>query len=74
MTIYELCSGAVEECVCDCVALSLSDGLRAYTAPVGHVMNLSGSLVYLNDSTYDGSTEGGYGSLRLFVYKHDGES
>ncbi|XP_048880676.1 epithelial discoidin domain-containing receptor 1 [Brienomyrus brachyistius] len=35
------------------------DGLKAYTAPVGHVMNLSGSLVHLNDSTYDGSTEGG---------------
>lgn len=36
-----------------------SDGLKAYTAPVGHVMHLSGTPVYLNDSTYDGSTEQG---------------
>ncbi|XP_052003753.1 epithelial discoidin domain-containing receptor 1-like [Xyrauchen texanus] len=35
------------------------DGLKAYTAPVGHVMNLSSSPVYLNDSVYDGSTEAG---------------
>nr|XP_057908884.1 epithelial discoidin domain-containing receptor 1 isoform X2 [Doryrhamphus excisus] len=45
-----------------------TDGLKAYTAPVGHVMNLSGMPVYLNDSTYDGSTEqrmqfGGLGQL-----------
>ncbi|XP_077430638.1 epithelial discoidin domain-containing receptor 1 isoform X2 [Vanacampus margaritifer] len=45
-----------------------ADGLKAYTAPVGHVMNLSGLPVYLNDSTYDGSTEqgvqfGGLGQL-----------
>ncbi|XP_037130790.1 epithelial discoidin domain-containing receptor 1 isoform X1 [Syngnathus acus] len=45
-----------------------ADGLKAYTAPVGHVMNLSGSPVYLNDSTYDGSAEqgvqfGGLGQL-----------
>ncbi|MEQ2256417.1 Epithelial discoidin domain-containing receptor 1 [Ilyodon furcidens] len=45
-----------------------NDGLNAYTAPVGHVMNLSGIPVYLNDSTYDGSTEqgmqfGGLGQL-----------
>ncbi|KAM6968318.1 epithelial discoidin domain-containing receptor 1 [Aplochiton taeniatus] len=45
-----------------------NDGLKAYTAPVGHVMHLSGSPVYLNDSTYDGSTEkgvqfGGLGQL-----------
>ncbi|XP_061530345.1 epithelial discoidin domain-containing receptor 1 isoform X3 [Phycodurus eques] len=45
-----------------------TDGLKAYTAPVGHVMNLSGLPVYLNDSTYDGSTEqgvqfGGLGQL-----------
>ncbi|XP_010792544.1 epithelial discoidin domain-containing receptor 1-like [Notothenia coriiceps] len=44
------------------------DGLKAYTAPVGHVMHLSGMPVYLNDSTYDGSTEqgmqfGGLGQL-----------
>uniref|UniRef100_A0A4W6C7D5 receptor protein-tyrosine kinase n=1 Tax=Lates calcarifer TaxID=8187 RepID=A0A4W6C7D5_LATCA len=47
------------------------DGLKAYTAPVGHVMHLSGPSgmpVYLNDSTYDGSTEqgmqfGGLGQL-----------
>lgn len=37
----------------------LSDGLKAYTAPVGHIMHLSGTPVYLNDSTYDGSTEQG---------------
>ncbi|KAI1885764.1 hypothetical protein AGOR_G00207160 [Albula goreensis] len=36
-----------------------NDGLKAYTVPVGHVMHLSGSPVYLNDSTYDGSTEAG---------------
>lgn len=36
-----------------------SDGLKAYTAPVGHVMQLPGMPVYLNDSTYDGSTEQG---------------
>ncbi|XP_056088550.1 epithelial discoidin domain-containing receptor 1 isoform X1 [Rhinichthys klamathensis goyatoka] len=35
------------------------DGLKAYTAPVGHAMNLSGSPVYLNDSIYDGSKEAG---------------
>ncbi|XP_057689541.1 epithelial discoidin domain-containing receptor 1 isoform X2 [Corythoichthys intestinalis] len=35
------------------------DGLSAYVAPVGHVMNLSGLPVYLNDSTYDGTTEQG---------------
>uniref|UniRef100_A0A671P8P1 receptor protein-tyrosine kinase n=1 Tax=Sinocyclocheilus anshuiensis TaxID=1608454 RepID=A0A671P8P1_9TELE len=35
------------------------DGLKAYTAPVGHVMDLSGSPVYLNDSIYDGSKEAG---------------
>ncbi|XP_048007914.1 epithelial discoidin domain-containing receptor 1 isoform X2 [Megalobrama amblycephala] len=35
------------------------DGLKAYTAPVGHVMTLSGSPVYLNDSIYDGSKEAG---------------
>nr|XP_046255107.1 epithelial discoidin domain-containing receptor 1 isoform X3 [Scatophagus argus] len=45
-----------------------NDGLKAYTAPVGHVMHLSGTPVYLNDSTYDGSTEqgmqfGGLGQL-----------
>uniref|UniRef100_A0A3Q3L751 receptor protein-tyrosine kinase n=1 Tax=Mastacembelus armatus TaxID=205130 RepID=A0A3Q3L751_9TELE len=44
------------------------DGLKAYTAPVGHVMQLPGMPVYLNDSTYDGSTEqgmqfGGLGQL-----------
>ncbi|XP_067365565.1 epithelial discoidin domain-containing receptor 1 isoform X2 [Channa argus] len=43
-------------------------GLKAYTAPVGHVMQLPGMPVYLNDSTYDGSTEqrmqfGGLGQL-----------
>lgn len=38
---------------------SPSDGLKAYTAPVGHIMHLSGTPVYLNDSTYDGSTEQG---------------
>lgn len=37
----------------------VSDGLKAYTAPVGHVMQLPGIPVYLNDSTYDGSTEQG---------------
>uniref|UniRef100_A0A672KVH6 receptor protein-tyrosine kinase n=1 Tax=Sinocyclocheilus grahami TaxID=75366 RepID=A0A672KVH6_SINGR len=35
------------------------DGLKAYTAPVGHVMDLSGSPVRLNDSIYDGSKEAG---------------
>lgn len=45
-----------------------NDGLKAYTAPVGHVMHLPGMSVYLNDSTYDGSTEqgmhfGGLGQL-----------
>ncbi|XP_077576748.1 epithelial discoidin domain-containing receptor 1 [Stigmatopora nigra] len=35
------------------------DGLSAYVAPVGHVMNLWGLPVYLNDSTYDGTTEQG---------------
>ncbi|XP_026105951.1 epithelial discoidin domain-containing receptor 1-like isoform X1 [Carassius auratus] len=44
------------------------DGLKAYTAPVGHVMDLSGTPVYLNDSVYDGSKEegvmfGGLGQL-----------
>ncbi|XP_060726701.1 epithelial discoidin domain-containing receptor 1 isoform X2 [Tachysurus vachellii] len=36
-----------------------SDGLKAYTAPMGHIMHLSGSPVYLNDSIYDGSVEAG---------------
>uniref|UniRef100_A0A4W4GPZ5 receptor protein-tyrosine kinase n=1 Tax=Electrophorus electricus TaxID=8005 RepID=A0A4W4GPZ5_ELEEL len=36
-----------------------NDGLKAYTAPMGHVMHLSGSPVYLNDSIYDGSIEAG---------------
>ncbi|TTD18132.1 Epithelial discoidin domain-containing receptor 1 [Bagarius yarrelli] len=36
-----------------------SDGLKAYTAPMGHIMQLSGSPVYLNDSIYDGSVEAG---------------
>ncbi|XP_058256557.1 epithelial discoidin domain-containing receptor 1 isoform X1 [Hemibagrus wyckioides] len=36
-----------------------SDGLKAYTAPMGHIMYLSGSPVYLNDSIYDGSVEAG---------------
>ncbi|KAM9309053.1 epithelial discoidin domain-containing receptor 1 isoform 2-T2 [Pholidichthys leucotaenia] len=45
-----------------------NNGLKAYTAPVGHVMQLPGMSVYLNDSTYDGSTEqgmqfGGLGQL-----------
>ncbi|CAN9513751.1 unnamed protein product [Ophioblennius macclurei] len=45
-----------------------NDGLKAYTAPVGHLMHLPGLPVYLNDSTYDGSTEqgmqfGGLGQL-----------
>uniref|UniRef100_A0AAV2MC14 receptor protein-tyrosine kinase n=1 Tax=Knipowitschia caucasica TaxID=637954 RepID=A0AAV2MC14_KNICA len=45
-----------------------TDGLKAYTAPVGHVMHLSGMPIYLNDSNYDGSTEqgvqfGGLGQL-----------
>lgn len=45
-----------------------NDGLKAYTAPVGHIMHLSGLPIYLNDSTYDGSTEqgmqfGGLGQL-----------
>uniref|UniRef100_A0A3Q3M0A3 receptor protein-tyrosine kinase n=1 Tax=Labrus bergylta TaxID=56723 RepID=A0A3Q3M0A3_9LABR len=45
-----------------------NDGLKDYTAPVGHVMHLSGMPIYLNDSTYDGSTEqgmqfGGLGQL-----------
>ncbi|XP_059363692.1 epithelial discoidin domain-containing receptor 1-like isoform X2 [Carassius carassius] len=35
------------------------DGLKAYTAPMGHVMDLSGTPVYLNDSVYDGSKEAG---------------
>uniref|UniRef100_A0A672MIZ4 receptor protein-tyrosine kinase n=1 Tax=Sinocyclocheilus grahami TaxID=75366 RepID=A0A672MIZ4_SINGR len=35
------------------------DGLKAYTAPVGHVMDLSDTPVYLNDSIYDGSKEAG---------------
>ncbi|XP_069055176.1 epithelial discoidin domain-containing receptor 1 isoform X3 [Lepisosteus oculatus] len=39
--------------------------LKAYTVPEGQVMHLSGSPVYLNDSTYDGTTEAGiqYGGL-----------
>lgn len=41
------------------ISSRLSDGLKAYTAPVGHVMQLSSVSVYLNDSTYDGSTEKG---------------
>ncbi|XP_076010696.1 epithelial discoidin domain-containing receptor 1 isoform X2 [Genypterus blacodes] len=45
-----------------------NDGLKAYTAPLGHVMHLSGMPINLNDSTYDGSTEqgmqfGGLGQL-----------
>ncbi|XP_066539251.1 epithelial discoidin domain-containing receptor 1 isoform X2 [Hoplias malabaricus] len=36
-----------------------NDGLKAYAAPMGHVMHLSGSPVYLNDSIYDGSVEAG---------------
>uniref|UniRef100_A0A3P8STB1 receptor protein-tyrosine kinase n=1 Tax=Amphiprion percula TaxID=161767 RepID=A0A3P8STB1_AMPPE len=45
-----------------------NDGLKAYTAPVGHVMHLPGMPIYLNDSTYDGSMEqgmqfGGLGQL-----------
>ncbi|XP_068998534.1 epithelial discoidin domain-containing receptor 1 isoform X2 [Embiotoca jacksoni] len=45
-----------------------NDGLKAYAAPVGHAMHLPGMPVYLNDSTYDGSTEqgmqfGGLGQL-----------
>ncbi|KAG7277917.1 hypothetical protein CRUP_004696 [Coryphaenoides rupestris] len=45
-----------------------NDGLKAYTAPIGHVMQLSGMPVYLNDSTYDGGIEqgmqfGGLGQL-----------
>uniref|UniRef100_H3CRF4 receptor protein-tyrosine kinase n=1 Tax=Tetraodon nigroviridis TaxID=99883 RepID=H3CRF4_TETNG len=45
-----------------------NDGLEAYAAPAGHIMYLSGVPVYLNDSTYDGSTEhgmqfGGLGQL-----------
>uniref|UniRef100_A0A3Q3WYW7 receptor protein-tyrosine kinase n=1 Tax=Mola mola TaxID=94237 RepID=A0A3Q3WYW7_MOLML len=45
-----------------------NDGLKVYTAPVGHIMHLPGMPVYLNDSTYDGSTEqgmqfGGLGQL-----------
>ncbi|XP_072536628.1 epithelial discoidin domain-containing receptor 1 isoform X3 [Salminus brasiliensis] len=36
-----------------------NDGLKAYTAPMGHVMHLSGSPIYLNDSIYDGSIEAG---------------
>ncbi|XP_063054928.1 epithelial discoidin domain-containing receptor 1 isoform X4 [Engraulis encrasicolus] len=46
-----------------------NDGLTAYTAPVGHVMHLSGSPVYLNDSTYDGSIESGvqFGGLGQLV-------
>ncbi|KAL2084022.1 hypothetical protein ACEWY4_019540 [Coilia grayii] len=46
-----------------------NDGLKAYTAPVGHVMHLSGSPVYLNDSTYDGSIESGvqFGGLGQLV-------
>uniref|UniRef100_A0A8C7PGU0 receptor protein-tyrosine kinase n=1 Tax=Oncorhynchus mykiss TaxID=8022 RepID=A0A8C7PGU0_ONCMY len=40
-----------------------NDGLLVYTAPVGHVMHLSGSPVYLNDSTYDGSVEVQFGGL-----------
>ncbi|XP_047454843.1 epithelial discoidin domain-containing receptor 1 isoform X3 [Mugil cephalus] len=45
-----------------------NDGLKAYTAPVGHVMHLPGMAIYLNDSTYDGSTQqgmqfGGLGQL-----------
>uniref|UniRef100_A0A3P8WZE1 receptor protein-tyrosine kinase n=1 Tax=Cynoglossus semilaevis TaxID=244447 RepID=A0A3P8WZE1_CYNSE len=44
------------------------DGRTAYTAPVGHLMHLPAMPVYLNDSTYDGSTEqgvqfGGLGQL-----------
>lgn len=38
---------------------SHADGLEAYAAPVGHIMHLSGIPIYLNDSTYDGSTEHG---------------
>lgn len=42
-----------------CTPPSHSDGLEAYAAPVGHIMHLSGIPIYLNDSTYDGSTEHG---------------
>lgn len=42
-----------------CVMFSWLDGLKAYTAPMGHIMHLSGSPVYLNDSIYDGSVEAG---------------
>ncbi|XP_031432222.1 epithelial discoidin domain-containing receptor 1 isoform X3 [Clupea harengus] len=46
-----------------------NDGLKAYTAPVGQVMHLSGSPVYLNDSTYDGSIESGvqFGGLGQLI-------
>ncbi|XP_026540263.1 epithelial discoidin domain-containing receptor 1-like [Notechis scutatus] len=44
------------------------DGLQSYTAPLGQVMPLAAELVYLNDSTYDGSSVsklhfGGLGQL-----------
>ncbi|XP_051776276.1 LOW QUALITY PROTEIN: epithelial discoidin domain-containing receptor 1 [Erpetoichthys calabaricus] len=44
-------------------------GLKSYTAPVGHVMNLSGGSVFLNDSTYDGAIGRGlqYGGLGQLV-------
>ncbi|XP_055083650.1 epithelial discoidin domain-containing receptor 1 isoform X3 [Periophthalmus magnuspinnatus] len=46
-----------------------NDGLKAYTAPVGHIMHLSGRPIFLNDSTYDGSTEQGmqFGGLGQLV-------
>ncbi|XP_041081721.1 epithelial discoidin domain-containing receptor 1-like isoform X2 [Polyodon spathula] len=42
-----------------------TDGLKAYTSPISHVMNLPGGPVYLNDSTYDGNIDAGlqYGGL-----------
>uniref|UniRef100_A0A8C6KDT0 receptor protein-tyrosine kinase n=1 Tax=Nothobranchius furzeri TaxID=105023 RepID=A0A8C6KDT0_NOTFU len=42
-----------------------NDGLKAYTAPAGHVMSLPGMHVYLNDSTYDGSNSGWSGGAGL---------
>ncbi|XP_058866796.1 discoidin domain-containing receptor 2-like isoform X1 [Acipenser ruthenus] len=42
-----------------------TDGLKAYTSPISHVMNLPAGPVYLNDSTYDGNIDAGlqYGGL-----------
>ncbi|MGH0124307.1 UNVERIFIED_CONTAM: hypothetical protein FKN15_066024 [Acipenser sinensis] len=36
-----------------------TDGLKAYTSPISHVMNLPAGPVYLNDSTYDGNIDAG---------------